>query len=90
MASESNVYPYEARTRIGLAYAYGWGVHQDYANARKFWKEGADTSTDAQYNLGILYAKGWGVPQNAAKARKWMEEAAGRGHTFAKYQLAGQ
>jgi hypothetical protein len=91
MASESNVYPYEARTRIGLAYAYGWGVHQDYANARKLWEEGADwDSTDAQYNLGILYAKGWGVPQNAAKARKWMEKAAGRGHKFAKYQLAEQ
>ena len=64
-------------TNLGVLYANGQGVPQDYAKARE-WYEKAAAAGDAaaMRNLGFLYANGQGVPQDYAKAREWYEKAA--------------
>ena len=73
---------------LGLLYANGQGVTQDYAKAREwFEKAAAEGDADAMNNLGILYHNGQGVPQDDAKAREWYERAAAKGDASAKKAL---
>jgi len=58
----------EAQYFLGVMYAHGRGVPQDFTTARG-WYEKAAAQGDAlaQYNLGALYFYGQGVPQNNVK-----------------------
>jgi TPR repeat protein len=54
----------KAQSNLGLMYAEGQGVTQNYPEAAKWYRKGADQgdadqgNADAQYNLGVMYA--WG------------------------------
>jgi len=75
-------------SNLGLLYANGQGVAQDYAKARE-WNEKAveKGSASAMSNLGLLYANGQGVAQDYAKAREWNEKAVEKGSASAMANL---
>lgn len=56
---------------LGVMYANGKGVPQDYVEAVKWYRKAADQGlAEAQSNLGDMYANGQGVPQDHAEAVK--------------------
>ena len=58
-----------AQYNLGIMYAKGQGVPQDYAEAVKWYRLAADQGIPtAQNNLGFMYAKGEGVPQDYSEA----------------------
>ena len=62
---------------LGIAYDYGYGVTQDYAQAREWYEKAAAKDQEhAMINLGQLYENGHGVVQDYTKAREWYEKAA--------------
>ncbi len=65
-----------AQNYLGLLYAQGLGVKQDYSEARR-WYERAAAAGDvsALNNLGYLYVQGLGVKQDYDRARFWFEHA---------------
>jgi len=64
---------------LGIMYANGRGVPQDYAEAMKWCRLAAEQGyARAQYMLGIMYANGRGVPQNDVQAHMWFNLAASR------------
>jgi hypothetical protein len=78
----------EAQHRLGMLYAKGIGVRQDYAEAARWYRKAADQGhTQAQYELGRLYAQGLGVPRNYTDAAKWCRLAAEQGHAPAQHFL---
>ncbi len=61
-----------AQAYLGLLYANGQGVPQDFVQARQwFEKAAAQGLATAQYNLGMLYDNGYGVPRDVVQAHKW-------------------
>ena len=78
----------QAQLHLGVLYANGDGVPQDYAKARQWYEQAAAQGyAMAQYNLGVLYDNGDGVPQDYAQARQWYEQAAARGYAMAQTNL---
>jgi TPR repeat protein len=76
------------QVELGLRYAVGNGVLQDYALARQLWEQAAaQGNATAQLNLGVLYGAGKGVPQDYATARQWWEQAAAQGDAMAQLKL---
>ncbi len=66
-----------AQFNLGVLYANGQGVLQDYATARGWYeKAAAQGDVKAQVNLGALYADGLGVPQDYVRAYMWYNLAA--------------
>lgn len=66
-----------AQYTLGLMYAQGHGVPQDYKQAVKwFGRAAAQGVPQAQYELGMLYARGLGVPQDFVLAHAWINLAA--------------
>jgi len=77
-----------AQTYLGVMYAEGQGVPQDYVEAQKWYRRAADQGhTRAQTNLGSMYGKGLGVPQDDAEALKWYRRAADQGFAAAQANL---
>ncbi|HUX30541.1 MAG TPA: DUF2628 domain-containing protein [Thiobacillus sp.] len=75
----------EAQHRLGVIYAKGQGVPQDYAEAAKWYRKAADQGlAKAQSNLGRCYIFGQGVPQDYAEAAKWFRKAAEQGNANAQ------
>jgi TPR repeat protein len=69
-----------AQYNLGLLYARGLGVPQDYERAIAWYRLAASQGVAAaQYNLGVMYANGQGVPVNRQEAAKWFLEAAQQG-----------
>ena len=85
-ASEGNLI---AQYDLGVRYATGRGVPQDYAQAVKWLRLAADQGfAIAQYNLGAMYADGLlGVPQDDAQKVKWLRLAADQGFAEAQFNL---
>ena len=78
----------DAQWLLGLAYADGQGVPQDYAQAAAWYRKAADQGlADAQTNLGVAYYKGEGVPQDFVQAAAWYRKAADQGDADAQYNL---
>lgn len=75
-------HPY-AQANIGLAYALGQGVSQDFKIAMKWYRMAADQGVaTAQHNLGIMYLHGQGMPQqDHTNAIRWFLKAAEHGKT---------
>lgn len=74
---------------IGLMYANGQGVPQDYAEAMKWHLKAAKQGeAKAQFSVGLMYFKGLGTKQNLAEAFKWYRRAADQGDPIAQYNLA--
>ncbi len=63
--------------RLGLAYAAGDGVPQNFNEAAHWWRKGAyNIDPQAELMLGEAYAHGWGVPRDIDKAVRWWKAAA--------------
>lgn len=73
---------------LGLKYASGAGVTQDYIHAAEWYHKAADQNHSlAQFNLGVMYARGQGVPRNDAQSEVWIGKAARQGDAGAQYIL---
>ena len=71
----------KAQYKLGLLYANGQGVPQEYERAQQwFEKAAAQGDTRAQHSLGFLYHSGYYVPQDFVQAHKWYSLAAANGH----------
>ena len=68
MAAERND-PF-AQYQVGLMYAGGHGVKQNYKKAVEFYKKAARYWASAYVELGKLYLKGYGVRQNRDEAKE--------------------
>ena len=78
-----------AEYTIGLMYANGQGVPQDYAEALKWHRKAAEQGeARAQFSVGVMYFKGFGTAQNRAEAFKWYLRAANQGEPTAQYNVA--
>ena len=77
-----------AQSDLGLMYAYGAGVTQDYGQAREWFSKAADQGDQqAQNELGKLYEKGLGVPADCQTAMGWYDKAAKHGYAVAQFTL---
>jgi Sel1 repeat-containing protein len=78
-----------AQYDLGVLYARGSGLVQDYTSAATWFHAAATQGNiDAQYNLGVLYERGLGVTANPIEAVNWYRSAADRNHAGAQYNLA--
>lgn len=69
-----------AQYNLGLLYARGQGVPQDYPKAASWYEKAAEQGVPAaQYNLGVMYANGQGVQASPEQAAKWFLKAAEQG-----------
>ncbi len=75
----------KAQNELGVMYAKGRGMPQDYGEAVRWYrKAAAQGNAKAQYNLGVSYANGGGVPQDYGQAVTWYRKAAQQGHAQAQ------
>ncbi|HEU0218115.1 MAG TPA: tetratricopeptide repeat protein, partial [Stellaceae bacterium] len=78
-----------AELQLGILYAKGEGVAQDYETAGKWFRAAANQGVArAQYDLGVLYERGRGVPLDLTEAANWYLKGAQGGHPLAQYNLA--
>jgi uncharacterized protein len=69
-----------AQNNLGVMYANGQGVPQNYAEAAKWYRLAADQGgAEAQSNLGGMYFNGDGVAQDYIRAHMWLNLAAAQG-----------
>jgi TPR repeat protein len=58
-------------------YANGQCGAQDYAEAVRWYRKGAEQGdATAQFNLGLMYQRGQGAPQDYVQAHMWLNLAA--------------
>ncbi len=77
-----------AQTNLGVAYASGRGVEQDFALALDWYRKAATQGhAPAQFGLGLMYERGEGVPVDMMEARRWYELAAASGEERARARL---
>ena len=75
----------EAQFVLGIMYANGSGVEQDFKEAVKWFRKAAHQGyARAQYNLGGMYRDGLGVEQDLKEAVKWYQKAAEQGNADAQ------
>ncbi|MCF8088247.1 MAG: SUMF1/EgtB/PvdO family nonheme iron enzyme [Desulfotignum sp.] len=78
----------DAQYNLGVMYAKGQGVEQDYKQGVNWWTKAAEQGhARAQNNLGLMYAKGQGVQKDYKQVVNWWTKAAEQGHTAAQYNL---
>jgi TPR repeat protein len=78
----------DAQFNLGIMYANGQGVPQDYAAAMTWYRKAAEQGHGgAQNNLVNMYAKGQGVPQDYGAAVSWYRKAADQGDALAQFNL---
>ncbi|CAI2717306.1 tetratricopeptide repeat protein [Nitrospina watsonii] len=78
----------EAQTQLGVMYAAGQGVPQDYDAALAWTRQAAEAGhVRAQTNLGILYMTGFGIPRDFEESVKWLTQGAEQGDAKAQTQL---
>ena len=77
-----------AQYNLGLMYAYGQGVPQNYDEAIKWYRQAAENRYRmAMHNMGDFYAAGKGVQQNYTEAAKWFRAAAENGFVNSQHNL---
>ncbi len=77
-----------AQYNLGLLYARGQGVQQDFSKAAEYYRKAAEQGiVEAEYNLGVLYGNGQGVKKDEAEASKWFLKAAEKGDVNAAASL---
>lgn len=78
-----------AQYNMGVLYDQGYGVEQDYAKARQWYKKAAAQRYGrAEHNLGIMYEAGKGVPRDPSKAAHWFRRGADDGQAASQNNLA--
>jgi hypothetical protein len=66
--------------RLGLMYANGIDVAEDYVEAVKWYRRAAEQGfAKAQFHLGKMYENGEGVAEDDVEAGKWFRKAAAQG-----------
>lgn len=74
----------DAQVNLGNLYMKGWGVEQDYGQARHWYLKAAEQGqSTAQGKLGLVYYYGLGVEANPAEAIRWFRKAAEQGEPAA-------
>ena len=77
-----------AANNLGVMYANGNGVPQDFNEAKKWYLFASDHGNPAgEYNLGSAYQRGQGTPIDMAEALKWYELAVSHNYAPAKLSL---
>ena len=72
----------QAQYNLGLMYAEGEGMPQDYPEAVRWYRQAAEQGqAEAQYNLGNSYILSRGLPKDYVLAHMWMNFAAVRRNT---------
>jgi hypothetical protein len=78
-----------AQFNMGVRYAEGRGVAQDFLEAAKWYGAAADQGDpQAQFNLGLLFYQGLGLPRNLVYAYELFRSAAAQGDERARAGLA--
>ena len=78
----------EAQFYLGVMYAKGRGVPQDYQKAVHWYQLAAEQGfAKAMSNLASMYSRGKGVPKDYAQAVHWYQEAAEEQLPEAQYNL---
>jgi hypothetical protein len=78
----------DVQFNMGLKFANGEGVVQDYAQAAEWYHKAADQNHSlAQFNLGMMYANGQGVIRDDAQSLMWFGRAARQGDAGAQFNL---
>ena len=78
----------ESQYRLGIMYANGHGIVQDYGDAVEWLGKAAEQGhLEAQYQLGLIYVSGRGAPHDGAHVVKWFRRAAERNHSAAQANL---
>ena len=71
-----------AQYNLGILFARGDGVPQDYVEATEWFRLAAEQGhKEAQYELGIYYELGQVGPQDYPEAARWYRLAAEQGHS---------
>ncbi len=74
---------------VGGLYDTGEGVHQDRAEALRWYKRAAALGdAAAMFNIAVSYDSGTGATQDRAEAARWYARAAALHHGRAEYNLA--
>jgi len=69
-----------AQNNLGIMYANGQGVPQDYKAAVRWYTLAAEQGhAAAQFNLGVMYNNGQGVLQDYIRSHMWLNIAASVG-----------
>jgi hypothetical protein len=78
-----------AQYEMGLQYADGESLPQNYQDAMAWFAKAAENGNDkAQWKLGLGYMKGIGVPHDERKAVVWFKRAANQGDIRAQSALS--
>ena len=73
-----------AQHNLGVMYADGEGVPQNFREAVKWYRKAAEQGDEqGQYNLGVMYHLGHGVLKNDVTTITWWTIAAANGHEIA-------
>lgn len=79
----------EAMNFLGVLYAIGSQVPQDYPMALYWFQKAIDRgSSDAMDNLARMYLVGMGVPRDYVNALRWFERSAAHGNVHSMYSAA--
>ena len=74
-----------AHYRLGVFYAIGKGVEQDYTKAVHHYTIAAELGhIDAAYYLGECLLEGNGCEKDVKRAKHWFQFAADNGHRYAQ------
>ena len=77
-----------AQTQLGVAYANGEGVAQNFTTALEWFRLAAEQGYgQAQYNLGSFYINGEALEEDYVMAYMWFTLAAKQGNEGAKVNL---
>jgi len=78
----------EAMYNLGVCYANGMGVEQNWYEAVQWYRRAAEAgNTDSLVNLGVMYEKGRGVAKDEMEAVRWYRKAAEAGDSVGMYDL---
>ncbi len=74
--------------RLGVTFANGEGVEQDFAKALEWFRHAATNGNPkAQNSLGLMYLNGVGVQTDFAEAFEWFQKAVRNGSVWAQNSL---
>ena len=77
-----------AQYNLGVSYASGTGITQDWHEAVRWFRKAAEQGfAEAQNDLGVAYYDGIGIVQDQHKAVRWYRKAAEQGLADAQYNL---
>src|SRR6266487_4930817 len=65
----------EAQFYLGVMYAKGRGITQNYTEAVRWYRLAAEQGfVKAMSNLGSMYSNGYGLPKDYAPAHRWYQQ----------------